>query len=512
MKRKLLSVLIAVAAVVCLALGLSACGHVHTFAKTWTSDETGHWHVATCEHKEERDGFSAHIYQNGKCMECNYEHKNHTYANGKCTECEYEHEDHTFGGYEKDEEGHSQTCTVCGKTVTEGHTYANGVCEDCEYEHVNHAFVYSEKTEAEHTGTCSECGKTVTEAHTYENGTCKNCNYVHQNHNYGAGNTCSICGAKKPYTKSGDDTKIYFGEYPQTEVTDENDSDKSLRNSLNMAAGSEPTAGVPGKWTSYGYYLSGAVSEFMWYIDVEYQESRYRGVYFTSYRPYDTTSANASSGYQGDNGYNINTVYWFKYERIEWRILEEKDETALLMANIILDSQQYYRTGSQSTRTVDGKTVYENNYKESDIRAWLNGTFYETAFDVLAKQIIETTAVDNSLASTGFSSDSYVCENTQDKVFLLSYQEVLNVFYGFSSSNTTYDTARQLKSTDYAKSQGVYVSADSSYGGNSWWWLRSPYGEYGCYASGVDLRGGALYYNSVDDTSGGVVPAVWIKL
>ncbi len=314
-------------------------------------------------------------------------------------------------------------------------------------------------------------------------------------------------GTKEPhYTKSEDGTKIYFGEYPQTEV-----KESGLKGFLGMEAGANPTSSNAGKWTDYGYYISGSVQSYMWYIDVEYQGGRYRGVYFTSYRPYYTTgSSSTSNSYQDDNGYKTNTAYWFKYEPIEWRILEQKDETALLMANIILDSQQYYRTNS-GTRTVNGKTVYPNNYKESDIRAWLRETFYETAFDEYAKSLIETTTVDNSASSTASNSNSYACENTQDKVFLLSYKEILNTSYGFSSSSTTYDTARRLKSTDYAKLQGCWQSTDSSYRGNGWWWLRSPrsYGSGGAY--NVRRDGHANNYD-VDNTCGGVVPALRIRL
>ena len=319
---------------------------------------------------------------------------------------------------------------------------------------------------------------------------------------------CNVCGREEAiYTKKGEKT-LTFGEYPQTEVTNENDSDKSLRNSLGMVAGSNPTSSNAGKWTDYGYYISGSVQSYMWYIDVEYQGGRYRGVYFTSYRPYWTTnSSSASNSFQDDNGYKTNTVYWFKYEPIEWRILEEKEGTALLMANIILDSQQYYHTGSRTTRTINGKTVYENNYKESDIRAWLTETFYETAFDEYAKAIIETTTVDNSASSTASNSNSYACENTQDKVFLLSWKEVLNTSYGFSASFLTYDTARQLKCTDYAKSQGVYVT---SYG--TGWWLRSPNNQYSNHASYVDDDGQASVGHEVYIASGGVVPALRIRL
>ena len=36
--------------------------HVHTFAEEWTSDSSGHWHVATCEDTDETSGFAEHTF------------------------------------------------------------------------------------------------------------------------------------------------------------------------------------------------------------------------------------------------------------------------------------------------------------------------------------------------------------------------------------------------------------------------------------------------------------------
>ena len=135
---------------------------------------------------------------------------------------------------------------------------------------------------------------------------------------------------------SRDGYYMYFGTYPQTKVTD-----TTLSSSLNSLAGTLPTSSNSQKWTSYGYYISGSVTDYMWYIDVEYSGAKYRGVYFTSYRPYWCTSSSSSSnGYQYTNGYYTSTVYWFKYEPIKWQILEEADGYATILADLALDSQQ----------------------------------------------------------------------------------------------------------------------------------------------------------------------------
>ncbi len=305
-------------------------------------------------------------------------------------------------------------------------------------------------------------------------------------HNYEDG-YCTVCGVRQPYTRVDEDT-IEFGMYPQTEVTD-----STLVSTLNSLAGTKPTSSNSYNWTSYGYYISGSVSNYMWYVDVENDGEMYRGVYFTSYRPYYTTySSSTGNTYQDDNGYTTSNIYWFKYEPISWTILNESNGTALILCDMIIDSQQFDYDGSDY-----------NDYAESTIRKWLNETFYNTAFNDLQKEIILTTMVDNSVASTGYSSNSYACEDTEDKVFLLSYKEL--------TTYLTTNASRMKKTTDYAKSQGADTSTSPSYLGNGFWWLRSPNDYQSYYARGV---GGSGYVNdySVGITGGGVVPALQIQL
>ena len=50
----------------------SSVPHEHTFADEWTYDETGHWHAATCGHTDEKGDFAEHVDENsdGKCDTC----------------------------------------------------------------------------------------------------------------------------------------------------------------------------------------------------------------------------------------------------------------------------------------------------------------------------------------------------------------------------------------------------------------------------------------------------------
>ena len=345
---------------------------------------------------------------------------------------------------------------------------------------------------------------------------CTKCGIAKQ-HTVNDNCVCTKCCATIHGIKDGNycrhDKIIYFGSYPQTKVTD-----SDIKTALNNMAGTLPTSSDFANWTSYGYYISGSVSNFMRYIDLEYNREKYRGVYFTSYRPwYTTTSSSADNSYQDNNGYYTSTVYWFRYDPIKWTILDENNGKALILADLALDSQQYYKSDNWGTRKSNGRSVYANDYAESDIRKWLNDTFYNVAFNDLQKALIETTAIDNKFTGYGINKYNSNQINTEDKIFLLSYEDVFETSAYFNSN-----AARQKKSTDYAKSQGcindtmindnhIYIYRDTCY-----WWLRSPYlqkdDSYSNYVYCVFLAGGGNNGNKVSNTISGVVPALWIKL
>ncbi len=304
-----------------------------------------------------------------------------------------------------------------------------------------------------------------------------------------------------PYIRSGN--KIYFGYYPQTLETD-----STIEANLNTLAGTLPTSSYSYNWTSYGYYISGSESNYMWYIDIDTNEDDrfdYRGVYFTKGRPRYMFEESLSSS---NNGYHVNAVYWFKYEIIEWNILKEENGKAMLIANLILDSQDYSYVGEKVTGTFDhnGSYGYANNYKLSNIRKWLNDNFYNTAFLDYEKEIIQTTLVDNSANTTRSSNNSYACNNTNDKVFLLSYQEAANTNF-FADDN-----ARLTIGSDYAKAQGLNISSESFING---WWLRSPRPDTSRGVELVDNRnghGGVGGDALTCETRLGVRPVLWINL
>ena len=279
---------------------------------------------------------------------------------------------------------------------------------------------------------------------------------------------------------------VYFGSYPQTIKASNVTVDES-KYKTNQAGGK--------------YYLGS---------DGEYYAKFTANPYQSSYVFSDGTTI--VSG----------TSYYFKVEPIKWRILSEDNGQAIILAELILDAHQFY--SSESDRTIDGKTIYANNYKYSDIRSWLNGYsstygedwnnkgFLQRAFSESEQEYIQTTLVDNSaFTDANGSTANYACENTNDKVWLLSYQDMINTGYGFNSDRTNYDTMRRKKTSDYSRANCVWYSTSSDYLYNGYWGSRSP-------SSSADHDAWYSYSNSYVDfiyvnlANRGVVPALTISL
>ncbi|MBE6126605.1 MAG: hypothetical protein E7182_01295 [Erysipelotrichaceae bacterium] len=267
---------------------------------------------------------------------------------------------------------------------------------------------------------------------------------------------------------SGDGKTITYGLYPQKNV-----NDSTLVSALDALTTSE----------SNGWYL--------------YEDEYYAKLSAT---PYD-------SSYIFDNGTTIvnGTTYWFKCEPITWKVLSDNDDEYYILSSVLLDAHRYQRYD-------DNFDHNSNNYENSEIRSFLNKDFYNLAF-ALGDSHIQTTTVDNSASTTNTSTNPFACNNTQDKVFLPSYQDYLNSSYGFSTSSGKTDT-RYCRTTDWARARGAYYNNDNgSYQFNGYYWTRSPYSGYHTadYAWEVGFDG-YLNYEAVSSTYFSVRPAISIDI
>lgn len=269
-----------------------------------------------------------------------------------------------------------------------------------------------------------------------------------------------------------------LGSYPQSRVTDENLIYELDNYSLTWEdAGSFSGDGSIGSMRS-----DGSVK----YSDIEHNGEKYRAVTFSEYRPELTyRQQTEKNSYQDDNGYNTNTVYWFKYEPLKWRVIGSE---GIAVCETLVDAQAYansvYKAANDTPASDDDyysdqtATVPANSYADSTVSGWLNGGFIDAAFtDAEKEQLVY----------------SKLGEGDYDKVFLPSYDEI----------SALTESQRAASGSDYAKAMGLYTIE-----GNSFWWLRDA-GAYSYYALRVNDKGVAdTNGNSVDFASFGVRPAI----
>ena len=341
------------------------------------------------------------------------------------------------------------------------------------------------------TFTCSGCGDTQTvtdNAPTFENGQF----------------TATVEFEGAPYTdtvswRTGD--LIQFGTYPQSEVTD-----ADLKAALDAA---------DKVWASYDYYTGNSAydglmrpGDWMKFADFFCGGEKYRAVTFSQYRPDNTATSLDNpyfSSHQDNNGYLTDTVYYFRYEPLTWRVLDPS--AGYIMCESVVDAQAYqnmlyYDAVADVYYQAIGSSVYASDYATSSIRDWLNLDFYETAFTAAQKEAIKTTALNNSgyYTLTGDPDHTqYDSAATNDKIFLLSYMDAQNGAYGLSSADD-----RIAQGTDYAKCQGLQIFSNGLLSG---WWLRSP-GSSSDGACEVDVYFGWLSNGTtVNYITEGVRPA-----
>ena len=99
----------------------------------------------------------------------------------------------------------------------------------------------------------------------------------------------------------------------------------------------------------------------------------------------------------------------------DWRVLDRVDNKALVISSIVLEERKYSNVAS--------------TWKDSDLRAYLNGDFYNKVFDDREKQ--------------------FIVEYNGDKVFVLSYDEAKKYFTEESDGDSIDRLATNLDKLSY---------------------------------------------------------------
>lgn len=276
-------------------------------------------------------------------------------------------------------------------------------------------------------------------------------------------------GADIHNPENGKWSYIYFGSYPQTEVAGDDLTD-AIKNASYNASGDATVNGV-----------------------------KYRRIYTKRYAA--GTLENGTDQY-----------FYYKWEPIRWRVLQKTNDAIFVMADLGLDYIPYHTEAAGTA------------WNESRVRDWLNNED--------ADKVYEPAYITNNT----FSYEFYLCEGNgsegylhylkdnkqekvhsfymtafddaqreavaaqgNDKVFLLSAEDVRNASYGFGTAEKL--PARQLSVSEYAHKKSSVYSLSA-------WWLRSD----DTSSATVVGTGGDIKNFEADSDCIACVPAMYISL
>ena len=190
-----------------------------------------------------------------------------------------------------------------------------------------------------------------------------------------------------------------------------------------------------------------------------------------------------------------------------WRILDIENDRALILTEDIVDQHAYHNRAGDVT------------WAECALRQYLNGAFYDTFSEDEKYRIVTVTNKNDDNPWFG----AFGGVETQDRIFLLSIEDVVYKYFGDSSKNLLNRSPKQ----DYwfQRKDENNDKRKSSYKGYIWWWwLRTPgrSNRRAVYIHGdgnVGIQGNGTYKYSSNtvhrlsgDNSGGVRPALWLNI
>jgi len=166
---------------------------------------------------------------------------------------------------------------------------------------------------------------------------------------------------------------------------------------------------------------------------------------------------------------------------IEWNIVYKEEGLCLLVAKDAVVEKPYNNEGGSTSPSSDLYSA--NEWSKCSLRKWLNEDFYNNAFSDEAKNYIVKCNLTNDVSEAYTKSGG---ENTEDKVFILSFSECDKFLYSYS--NDLLDI------------------------GGKEYWLRTPSGTNGLSTKVCD---GYLWakkeLSEKVDVSVGVRPALWVS-
>ncbi|MDD6034939.1 MAG: DUF6273 domain-containing protein [Lachnospiraceae bacterium] len=195
-------------------------------------------------------------------------------------------------------------------------------------------------------------------------------------------------------------------------------------------------------------------------------------------------------------------------EPLEWIVLDRTDDKVLLLTKYVIEYTDYYDKCANQF------------WERSNIREWLYGNIYKSAFTAEERACILKTTNKNPYNA---DAENNVSNTTEDYVFLLSMDDVLygksqdgTPYFGNEEARLTVPTATAIVRNKFSSWLNVYdePSKDEYRSSiNTAWWLRTPgetiYDATLVTGTGAISEQGVIVYDSF---TAGIRPAIWVDI
>jgi len=192
------------------------------------------------------------------------------------------------------------------------------------------------------------------------------------------------------------------------------------------------------------------------------------------------------------------------FDKYNWNILDIKNNAALIITEGIIEHRRYHDAYKEIT------------WAECSLRKYLNGEFYDRFSAVDQSRIIPV--INKNLDNQWYGSRGG--EDTEDRIFLLSLEEVSCKYFGDSSSKLYNPGKNQrywFERKDKNNSKRISVNNKEEW--YYWWWLRSPgrvnkKAVYMFPNGNIGIQGNNIFKGNIaeGECRGGIRPALWLNL
>jgi hypothetical protein len=202
------------------------------------------------------------------------------------------------------------------------------------------------------------------------------------------------------------------------------------------------------------------------------------------------------------NDFNVGDI--IPFGNFDWRVLDIKNNAALIITEYIIDRRAYHDAYKDIT------------WADCSLRKYLNNEFYNKFNTTDKLRIIP--AVNKNQDNQWYKTKGG--EDTEDNVFLLSVEEAVCRYFG-NSSSLLYNKGKNQRYWFERKDGNNIkrIARMKNENWNSWWWLRSPgrVSVKAVYIHGdgnIGIQGNNILKGNISDGEcrGGIRPALWLSI